>query len=95
MSRKDLQKLDQVQKIGNGMIATGMFNELDGNHNKFLSKEEITKALTTRNLTQQERVTLEFLKDNLKILQTGVDDERGPENNGVSQADLRYFASLK
>ncbi|PZM82737.1 MAG: hypothetical protein DKT66_12155 [Candidatus Melainabacteria bacterium] len=95
MSRKDLQKLDQVQKIGNGMLATGMFNELDSNHNKFLSKEEITKALTTRNLTQQERVTLEFLKDNLKILQTGVDDERGPENNGVSQADLRYFASLK
>jgi Ca2+-binding EF-hand superfamily protein len=95
MSRKDLQKLDQVQKIGNGMLATGMFNELDGNHNKFLSKEEITKALTTRNLTQQERVTLEFLKDNLKILQTGVDDERGAENNGVSQADLRYFASLK
>lgn len=95
MSRKDLQKLDQVQKIGNGMLATGMFNELDGNHNKFLSKDEITKALTSRNLTQQERVTLEFLKDNLKILQTGVDDERGPENNGVSQADLRYFASLK
>lgn len=95
MSRKDLQKLDEVQRVGSAMLNQGMFNELDGNHNRFLSKDEITKALTTRNLSRQERLTLEFLKDNLKILQTGVDDERGPENNGVSQADLRYFASLK
>lgn len=95
MSRKDLQKLDEVQRVGSAMLNQGMFNELDQNHNRFLSKDEITKALTTRNLSRQERLTLEFLKDNLKILQTGVDDERGPENNGVSQADLRYFASLK
>ncbi len=95
MSRKDLQKLDEVQKVGSAMLNQGMFNGLDESRNGFLSKEEITKALTTRRLSPQERVTLEFLKDNLKILQTGVDDERGPENNGVSQADLRYFASLK
>jgi Ca2+-binding EF-hand superfamily protein/LysM repeat protein len=95
MSRKDLQKLDEVQRVGSAMLNGGMFNEIDGNHNRFLSKDEITKALTTRNLSRHERLTLEFLKDNLKILQTGVDDEKGPENNGVSQADLRYFASLK
>lgn len=95
VSRKDLQKLEEVQKVGSAMLNQGMFNDLDSDRNRFLSKDEITKALTTGNLNRQERLTLEFLKDNLKILQTGADDERGAENNGVSQADLRYFATLK
>ncbi len=95
VSRTDLQKLEEVQKVGSAMLNQGMFNDLDSDRNRFLSKDEITKALTTGNLNRQERLTLEFLKDNLKILQTGADDERGAENNGVSQADLRYFATLK
>ncbi len=94
ISRKDLDKLEDLQKVSSQFLGSGKFDSLDTNHNNFLSKDEITKALTTQQLTREERLTLEFLKDNLKLLEKGNNDERGFENNGASLADLRYYANF-
>lgn len=95
MSRRDLEKLNQLQNMSARMYNSGMFQDLDRDRNAFLSKKEITEALTTRNLTPEQRMTLEFLQQNIKILQKATDDEKGFENNGVSNADLRFYASLR
>jgi Ca2+-binding EF-hand superfamily protein len=94
ISRQDLKKLDDLERTSEKILKSGQFNAIDSDRNNYLSKEEITKALTTARLTREERVTLEFLKDNMKYLQKGNNDERGFENNGVSQADLRFYAGI-
>lgn len=94
ISRQDLTKLDDLERTSEKILKSGQFNAIDSDRNNYLSKEEITKALTTARLTREERVTLEFLKDNMKYLQKGNNDEKGFENNGVSQADLRFYAGI-
>ncbi len=94
ISRQDLTKLDDLERTSEKILKSGQFNAIDSDRNNYLTKEEITKALTTARLTREERVTLEFLKDNMKYLQKGNNDEKGFENNGVSQADLRFYAGI-
>jgi len=94
ISRQDLNKLDELSQKSEQYLRDGSFNAFDSNRNNYLTKEEITRALTTARLTREERQTLEFLKDNLKYLQKGNNDERGFENNGISLADMRFYAGL-
>lgn len=94
ISRQDLTKLDDLARNSEKYLRDGSFRSFDADRNNYLTKEEITRALTTARLTREERQTLEFLKDNLKYLQKGNNDERAFENNGISQADMRFYAGL-
>ncbi|MBA3856785.1 MAG: hypothetical protein C0507_07745 [Cyanobacteria bacterium PR.3.49] len=94
ISRQDLTKLDDLARNSEKYLRDGSFKSFDADRNNYLTKEEITRALTTARLTREERVTLEFLKDNMKYLQKGNNDERGFENNGISLADMRFYAGL-
>lgn len=94
ISRQDLTKLDDLARNSQKYLRDGSFKSFDADRNNYLTKEEITRALTTARLTREERMTLEFLKDNMKYLQKGNNDERGFENNGISLADMRFYAGL-
>lgn len=99
ITKKDLEKLDEIQKNNAKELAQvaraavfldrdDNFKKIDSDGDTFLTKSEITKALERKDLTQEERVSLEFLRDHVGDIEEAHDDETGDENNGIYQSSM-------
>ena len=67
------------------------FSLLDQDHNKYVSRKEMTAALLNNSLTAGDARVGESVIENLHSLELQSNDEWGTENNGVSRADAKVF----
>lgn len=104
ISRNDLVKLDDEQKKNalekptvakaNEFLARdNNFAIADEDGNNFLSREEICQILQRTDLTEEERTSLTFLRENLNNVAEAGNDETGQERSGISQYDLDSFGN--
>ncbi len=102
ITRKDLLKLEELRQknakeVEQVAIATTFldkddnFKKIDTDGDKFLTKDELTKALERKDLTPEERVSLQFLIDNYSDIEDAHNDEWGFENDGITRDDLSYY----
>ncbi len=102
ITRADLKQFDKDRdKIQSDWQQTGRarvfldkddnFKKVDTDSDDYLTKSEIEKALERTDLTKDERVSLEFLRDNVDDLEEASNDEFGDENDGITKADLKEY----
>jgi hypothetical protein len=82
-----------VAKANEFLARDNNFAIADEDGNTFLSKEEICQILQSTELTEEERASLTFLRDNLDDVANSGNDETGQERSGISQYDLDSFGS--
>lgn len=66
------------------------FQELDRDHDNYISKDELQAAYSNERDWQTRR-DLAFMMDNYKQMMKSSNDEFGFENNGISLADLKNY----
>lgn len=102
ITKKDLEKLEEKRqhnakeleltaRAAAFLDRDGNFAKIDSDGDKFLTKAEITKALERKDISPEDRVSLEFLRDHEDDIEEAHDDELGDENNGMSREDLDYY----
>lgn len=102
ITRDDLAQFDKDRdKIQSDWLQTARanvflgkddnFKKIDTDSDEYLTKSEIKKALERTDLTEDERVSLEFLKDNVDDLEEASNDEWGDENDGITKDDLKEY----
>jgi hypothetical protein len=83
---------------GDGSFAATVakrFKDWDKDGNKFLSVEEIDRAMLDSSYKGNDAAALATLKARVSELQSLSDDEIGPENDGLSENDLAAYEAAK
>ncbi len=70
-----------------------VFDQADADHDGFITVPEINTLLNTGNLSNRQRQALLYMKTNFDMLENSSNDEWGPENDGVTKADIEEFAN--
>jgi Ca2+-binding EF-hand superfamily protein len=102
ITRADLKQFDKDrdkiqsdwQQIGRARVFLNKddnFKKVDTDSDDYLTKSEIRKALERTDLTQDERTSLEFLRDNVDDIEEASNDELGDENDGITKDDLKSY----
>lgn len=102
ITRDDLKQFDKDrdkvqsdwQQIGRARVFLDKddnFKKIDTDSDEYLTKSEIEKALERTDLTADERVSLEFLRNNVDDLEEASNDEWGDENDGITKDDLKEY----
>lgn len=90
--RQNNQKeLEQTARARAFLDKDDNFKKIDSDGDTFLTKSEISKALERQDLTPEERVSLEFLRDHVSDIEEAHNDETGDENDGITRKDLDYY----
>jgi hypothetical protein len=87
----------RVDSITQGLWDTASigFNGWDANKDKFLTNNEIERALKNKNLSPEKKAALETLRGRQSQLEEKHNDEYLDENNGISRDDLRATRNEK
>lgn len=80
---KDMQKLFEAN-----------LPKLDKNQDGFVSKDEIDTAFADPSVTGRDAQFISALRNNRESLQALSNDEFGPENDGITRADMQKFNEL-
>ncbi|MBX3076678.1 hypothetical protein KF913_22400 [Candidatus Obscuribacterales bacterium] len=91
LRKTDASRRKEVSDVSTWLQDSDRFKTLDKDGDKFLSYREITDALKQPDLSEKDKINLEFLKKNYSELEDAHDDETGPENDGITQKDMDYF----
>ncbi len=91
LGQKNQKELEQTARAAAFLDKDDNFKKIDSDNDSFLTKSEISKALERQDLTPEERVSLEFLRDNVGDIEEAHNDETGDENDGITRKDLSYY----
>ena len=91
LRQKNAKELEQTARAAVFLDKDDNFKKIDSDGDTFLTKSEISKALERQDLTNEERVSLEFLRDHVDDIEEAHNDETGDENDGITRKDLDYY----
>jgi hypothetical protein len=83
-----------VVASGFAQRARSIFTRVDGDRDGHITACEVNSALHNTSFTGQDAAAVAALYDNISDLEDLADDELGPENDGVTVADLNAFERL-
>lgn len=72
-----------------------LFDKIDTDHDGFLSQAELSAAVQSDQYKGEDAQVVAALYDNRNKLQKLSNDEWGPENDGITKADLAEFDKLE
>ncbi len=72
-----------------------LFDKIDTDHDGFLSQTELSAAVQNDQFKGEDAQVVAALYDNRNKLQKLSNDEFGPENDGITKADLAEFDKLE
>lgn len=93
ISRRDLDKAEEM-KAASEYLLDKQWNNINRNGDRFISKDELTRALVYQDMPYMDRAMLAYLRDNYGKFQEGSNNEKGDENSGVTYHDLMYYANI-
>ncbi|MBS1957812.1 MAG: hypothetical protein JST89_26745, partial [Cyanobacteria bacterium SZAS-4] len=88
---ENAKQIEQVSVAKGFLDKEDNFKKIDSDGDNFLTKDELTKALERKDLSAEERVSLQFLIDHYSDIEDAHNDEWGPENDGITRDDLDYY----
>lgn len=89
---KDNGSLDHLDDLKG--YADKNFDRIDSNHDGSMSDKELQEALNDPCLKGEDRKAIEILTKHADGLEDMSDDEFGPENDGITKADLNEFGRI-
>lgn len=72
-----------------------VFPKLDLNRDEFIDLAELNKSVLNPQIKSAMAIHTTFLKENFNSIQTLSNDEYGPENNGITKADIKLLHENK